>query len=61
MDKALCYAALGVGALMAFVFLIDAIAGFPFGRGPFLVFDILGLLVAAMVAYLGFNALRDIR
>jgi hypothetical protein len=65
MAKALCYGALGVGALMALVFLLDLIAGVPFGGGgggnPFAVADVLGLLAAGIVAYLGWNASRDLK
>lgn len=59
MSKALCYGALGIGALMMLVFLLDMVAGFPFGSGPFIAADILGFLASGLVAYLGYNALRD--
>jgi hypothetical protein len=45
MEKNMCYAALGVAGLMALLFLLDLVAGIPFGG----------------VGYLGFNALRDLR
>jgi hypothetical protein len=61
MEKVMCYGALGVAGLMALLFLVDLVAGFPFGRGPFVVFDILGLLAAGITGYLGFNALRDVK
>jgi hypothetical protein len=65
MDKALCYGALGVGALMALVFLLDLIAGIPFGGAakpnPFIIADVLGLLASGVVAYLGWNAARDLK
>jgi hypothetical protein len=61
MDKILSYGALGVAGLMGLAFLLDLVAGFPFGQGPFLIFDILGLLAAGIVGYLGFNALREIK
>lgn len=65
MEKNMCYAALGVAGLMALLFLLDLVAGFPFGGGgasnPFMVPDILGLLAAGLVGYLGFNALKDQR
>jgi len=65
MDKALCYGALGIGALMALVFLLDLAVGIPFGGGakpnPFIVPDVLGLLASGIVAYLGWNASRDLK
>jgi hypothetical protein len=65
MDKALCYGALGIGALMALVFLLDLIAGIPFGGGqpgnPFALADVLGLIASGIVAYLGWNASRDLK
>ena len=61
MEKYMCYGALGVAALMALLFLLDIVAKFPFGGGSFLVADILGLIAAGIVGYLGFNALRDLK
>ena len=61
MDKALCYGALGVGALMALIFLLDIVAKFPFGGGPFVLVDVFGLLGAAIVIYLGYNSARDLK
>jgi hypothetical protein len=59
MSKALCYGALGIGALMMLVFLLDMVAGAPFGGGPFIAADLLGFLASGVVIYLGWNALRD--
>jgi hypothetical protein len=59
MEKALCYGALAVSALMSLLFLLDLIAGMPFGGGPFRTVDIFGFLASAMVVYLAFNASRD--
>ncbi|HET6572938.1 MAG TPA: hypothetical protein VFG68_04995 [Fimbriiglobus sp.] len=61
MEKYMCYGALGVAAVMFLLFLLDLLAGFPFGGGSFLLADILGLLASAVVAYLGFNASRDLK
>lgn len=61
MDKALCFGALGVGALMALVFLLDMVAGVPFGGGPFVTVDVFGILGAAIVIYLGYNSSRDLK
>lgn len=61
MERNMCYAALGVAGLMALLFLLDLILGFPFGGSPFMVVDIIGLIASGIVGYLGFNALRDLR
>ena len=61
MDKALCYGALGIGALMLLVFLLDLIVGIPFGGGNFVMGDVMGLLASAIVVYLGWNASRDLK
>lgn len=61
MEKYMCYSALGVAGVMALLFLLDLILGFPFGGSPFMLVDIFGLLASAVVGYLGFNAMRDLR
>ena len=66
MEKYMCYGALGVAAVMFLLFLLDLLVKFPFGGGaeggnPFLVVDIFGLIAAAIVAYLGWNAARDLK
>jgi hypothetical protein len=61
MEKYMCYGALGVAGLFMLLFLLDLIIGVPFGGGPFIVGDIFGILASALVGYLGFNALRDVK
>ncbi|MBN9522918.1 hypothetical protein J0H58_31125 [bacterium] len=61
MEKGLCYGALGVAGLMLVVFLLDLVAGFPFGGSPFMLLDILGILAAGAIGYLAFNASRDLK
>ena len=61
MDKALCYGALTVAALMMLVFLLDLIVGAPFGGGAFATADVLGFLASGVVAYLAWNAARDLK
>jgi hypothetical protein len=61
MDKALSYGALGVGALMLLIFLLDLIAGIPFGGEKFVTADVFGLLASAIVIYLGWNSTRDLK
>ena len=57
----MCYGALGVSALMLLLFVLDLAVGFPFGGGAFLVPDILGILASAVVGFLGFNALQEVK
>jgi hypothetical protein len=61
MEKYMCYSALGVAGVMALLFLLDLIVGFPFGGSPFMLVDIFGLLASVVVGYLGFSAMRDLR
>ena len=61
MNKALCYGALAIGALMMLLFLLDMVAGSPFGGKDFITGDILGFLASIIVVYLGWNALRDLK
>ncbi|MFO0804733.1 MAG: hypothetical protein U0791_16620 [Gemmataceae bacterium] len=61
MEKGLCYGALGIAALMLVVFLLDLLAGFPFGGSPFAVVDVFGLIASGVVGYLAWNASRDLK
>ncbi len=61
MDRILCYGSLGVAILMVVVFLLDLVAGFPFGGGPFTTVDVLGFLSSVIVAYLAWNASKDLK
>ena len=61
MEKNMCYAALGVAGVMALLAVLDLALGFPFGGSPFMLVDIFLLIASGIVAYLGFNALRDLR
>jgi hypothetical protein len=61
MEKWLCLGALGVAGLLLLLFLLDMIVGFPFGGGAFFFADILGLLAAGILGYLGWNAYVDVR
>jgi hypothetical protein len=62
MEKALCYGALAIGALMLVVFLLDLVAGIPFGGGgAFATGDVFGLFASAIVVYLAYNASRDLK
>lgn len=57
----MCYGALGVAALMLLLFVLDLVAGFPFGGGSFVAADILGILASAVVGFLGYNALQEVK
>ena len=61
MEKGLIYGALGVSALMLVLFLVDLVAGFPFGGSPFATVDIFGIIASGVVAYLAYNASRDLK
>jgi hypothetical protein len=67
MNKALCYAALGLGGLMMLIFFLDIVMSQPFGGGVkfsdnhFVTGDVFGFLASAVVVYLGWNALRDLK
>jgi len=61
MEKILCFGSLGIAILMLLVFLLDLLTGTPFGGGPFTTVDVLGLLASAIVAYLAWNASKDLK
>ncbi len=60
MAKAMSIAGLVVGALLALAFIADLFLGMPFG-GKAMVMDIGFILGGLMLAYLGWNAMRDVR
>ena len=61
MDKKMCIGSLAVAAIMLVLFLVDVIAGFPFGGGGFIAIDIIGLLASGILIYLSIAALRELR
>jgi hypothetical protein len=61
MDKILCYGSLGVAILMFLLFLLDLFAKTPFGGGPFVTVDVFGVLASGIVAYLAWNASKDLK
>jgi hypothetical protein len=62
MDRILCYGSLAVALLMFVVFLVDFVAGIPFGGGAaFTTVDIFGMLASGVVTYLAYNAARDLK
>jgi hypothetical protein len=61
MEKILCYGSLGVAILMFLLFLLDLFTRTPFGGGPFITADVLGVLASGIVAYLAWNASKDLK
>jgi hypothetical protein len=61
MEKKLCIASLCVAGLLLILFILDIAIGIPFGGGStFMMIDIVGILAGALLAYLSWNALRDL-
>jgi hypothetical protein len=63
MEKWLCWGSAGVAGLMLFLFVLDLVAGVPFGRtelSGMMMVDILGALMSALLVYLSWDALRGI-
>lgn len=50
---------MGVAGLLCLLFVLDMAVATPFG-GTSMVVDILGLLASGLVAYLGFDAYKDL-
>ena len=61
MEKILCFGSLGIAILLMLIFLLDLVAQVPFGGGKFTFVDILGLLSSGIVAYLAWNASKDLK
>ncbi len=69
MDKTLCFGSLGIAILMMLIFLLDLFIGVPFAPkvvdpkdgNPFTLVDVLGFLASGVVAYLAFNASKDLK
>ncbi len=60
MEKWLCWGSLGVAGVLLLLFLLDLFIGMPFG-GISTMVDIFGSLACALVLYLAYDALRDLR
>ena len=60
MEKWFCWAAIGISGFLLILFILDLAIQFPFGRLNVLV-DIFGIIGCALVAYLGWDALKDLR
>jgi hypothetical protein len=60
MGKAMSIAGIVIGGLLALAFTLDLALGIPFGR-KVLMMDIGFAICGAILAYLSWNALRDVR
>lgn len=60
MSKALTIAGMVVAALVGLLFLLDLIVGIPFSQAN-MVMDIGAIIAAAILGYLSWDALRDVR
>ena len=60
MEKWLCWISMGVAGLLFLLFLLDILLKFPFSQVSMTV-DILGLITCGLVAYLAWDAYRDLR
>ncbi len=67
MEKWMCIGSLSVAVIFFLLFLADFIVGFPFSNStpgydsPFMLVDLGGILSSAIIAYLGWNAYRDVK
>lgn len=61
MEKWLCKASLIIAGLLLLAFLLDLIFKVPFGGPPtFLTIDIVGVIASGLLAYLAWDALKDL-
>jgi hypothetical protein len=61
MEKWLCWGSLGVAGLLLLLFIPDLVFNMPFGKGIGMAVDIIVIIAAGLLAYLSWNALRDVR
>ena len=60
MDKWLCLGALAVAGLMLLLFLLDLVAGWPFGQISVRL-DIVGILAALVISYLAYDTYKEVK
>jgi hypothetical protein len=60
MEKWMCWGSLGAAGVVGLLFLLDLILGMPFG-GLSTTVDVLGILACVLVAYVSWDALKDVR
>jgi hypothetical protein len=56
----LCWVTLGAAGLLMLVFVLDLIAGIPFGKAS-IALDILVLIAAGILAYLSWDTIRELQ
>ncbi len=66
MEKWMCLGAIGVAGLVLILSLMDLFVGYPFSSGngfneDFMLFNIGAILASGIVAYLGWNAFKDVK
>jgi hypothetical protein len=59
MEKWLCFGSMGVAALLLLLFILDIAVGLPYGGSVGV--DVVGILATAIILYLGYDAMRDLR
>jgi hypothetical protein len=57
MEKRLAQIALGLSAITGGVFLLDMVAGIPYGQTMLL--DVFGLIASALVFWMSFSTMRE--
>jgi hypothetical protein len=60
MEKWMCWSAIGVSGLLLVLFILDVAMKIPFG-GLSPVVDIVSAVASAIVLYLAYDALKDLR
>lgn len=60
MERWLCWGALGTAGILALVFILDLVAGFPFHRANVFL-DIVAVLGSGLVIYLAWDTMRELR
>ena len=60
MEKWMCWASMGVAGLLVLLFLLDLLAGVPFG-GISKAVDVMLLLASGLALYLAYDAFKDLR
>ena len=62
MEKRLCWVSLGIAGALLVAFVLDLILGFPFGlKSVSPVVDIVAIICCALLGYLAWDALQDVR
>jgi hypothetical protein len=60
MEKWLCWSSMGVAGLLLLLFILDLVVKIPFG-GISATVDVISILASALVLYLAWDAMRELR